>query len=561
MFNFHSANTTEQSLNYLRDFPFFDISNNIISIQSYNPLYSVLFDVNKENVSKICLNQKYNIYNEFHIQDNLGNIINANIFVKHSPLLDPIHYLIGKYQKQSEQIDRLPQLENVNDCHPKVNHYNNASYIDNFFNYLSSQLLHKHGIIHGIDYYGSHLAIQKQFRFNVFDDMDYLEESEYFLKTNNVKYSIENVNTPLYLQNKNTKSKRPIVHIEDDIKLDDIIEYDDIEEENECAIENGQRDSSSEIVFNMESEEMSDSDDSNISNSSDEEDNTLHGDEDDDDDDDDDEDQDEDEDEDEDDESDDSNENEELFAYLYNFPVQMIALEKCDGTFDSLLEDEKLSEKEIIAALMQVIMTLIVYQKGFSFTHNDLHTNNILYVTTSQKHISYLLKGKHYKVPTYGKIYKIIDFGRSIYRYQDKTFCSDSFAPGGDANGQYNCEPYFNQNKKRLEPNFSFDLCRLACSLYDFVFEEELFIKESDMNEVQKLISKWCTDDYGKNILYKRNGDERYPQFKLYKMIARTVHSQVPEEQLSLQVFSHFISKHKNPAKCINIDNLPIYWE
>jgi hypothetical protein len=559
MFNFHSANTTEQSLNYLRDFPFFDISNNIISIQSYNPLYSVLFDVDKYNVSKICFNQKYNIYNEFRIQDNLGNIIYANIFVKHSPLLDPIHYLIGKYQKQSEQIDRLPQLENVNDCHPKVNHYNNASYIDNFFNYLSSKLLHKHGIIHGIDYYGSHLAIQKQFRFNVFDDMDYLEESEYFLKTNNVKYFIENVNTPLYLQNKNTKSKRPVVHIEDDVKLDDIIdEYDDIEEQHD---QHEQIDSSSEIVFNMESDGMSDSDDSNISNSSDEEDNTLDGEDDSDDNEDDDNDSDDNEDDDNDNESDDSNEDEELFAYLYDFPVQMIALEKCDGTFDSLLENEKLSEKEIIAALMQVIMTLIVYQKGFSFTHNDLHTNNILYVTTSQKHISYLLNGKHYKVPTYGKIYKIIDFGRSIYRYQDKTFCSDSFAPGGDANGQYNCEPYFNQNKKRLEPNFSFDLCRLSCSLYDFVFEEELFIKESDMNEVQKLISKWCTDDYGKNILYKRNGDERYPQFKLYKMIARTVHSQVPEEQLSLQVFSHFISKHKRPAKYIDIDNLPIYWE
>ena len=33
-----------------------------------------------------------------------------------------------------------------------------------------------------------------------------------------------------------------------------------------------------------------------------------------------------------------------------------------------------------------------------------------------------------------------------------------------------------------------------------------------------------------KNILYKKNGDERYPDFKLYKMIARTVHNHTPEK-------------------------------
>ena len=36
-----------------------------------------------------------------------------------------------------------------------------------------------------------------------------------------------------------------------------------------------------------------------------------------------------------------------------------------------------------------------------------------------------------------------------------------------------------------------------------------------------------------KNILYKKNGEERYPDFKLYKMIARTVHNHTPEAQLT----------------------------
>ncbi|NCA20779.1 MAG: signal recognition particle-docking protein FtsY, partial [Crocinitomicaceae bacterium] len=47
------------------------------------------------------------------------------------------------------------------------------------------------------------------------------------------------------------------------------------------------------------------------------------------------------------------------------------------------------------------------------------------------------------------------------------------------------------------------------------------------MDDLQKVIAQWCLDDNGKNVLYKRNGQERYPDFKLYKMIARTVHRHI----------------------------------
>ena len=124
---------------------------------------------------------------------------------------------------------------------------------------------------------------------------------------------------------------------------------------------------------------------------------------------------------------------------------------------------------------------------------------------------------------------KIIDFGRSIYKFKGRTYCSDSFAPGGDAATQYNCEPYYNDNKPVIEPNYSFDLCRLGCSIYDFIIDDEEY---EDMNELQKIINKWCTDDNNANILYKKNGSERYPEFKLYKMIARTVHKHTPQKQL-----------------------------
>ena len=249
----------------------------------------------------------------------------------------------------------------------------------------------------------------------------------------------------------------------------------------------------------------------------------------------------------------------------------MICMEKCDGTLDELLEKGEVSCDMASAYLLQIIMTLIIYQRAFQFTHNDLHTNNIMYVNTKIKNIYYLYKNQYYCVPTYGKIFKIIDFGRAWFKYGGHTFYSDSFSYGGDAYSQYNDDPIYDDNKKRVPPNFSFDLCRLGCSLYDFIIDTE-HINLNELDEFQKTVARWCQDDRGKNVLYKRNGEERYPGFKLYKMIARTVHGHTPEKQLEYPFFkTHQIPTHKMKAiiqkmgnksfqkLCINIDNIPAY--
>ena len=259
-----------------------------------------------------------------------------------------------------------------------------------------------------------------------------------------------------------------------------------------------------------------------------------------------------------------SNCNEErINAVIPKFPVQIICMEQCENTFDDLILNEELSEMEWYSAFMQIIMILITYQKMFAFTHNDLHTNNVMYNKTEKEFIYYCYKKKYYKVPTFGRIFKIIDFGRSIYKFDGKTFCSDSFQTGGDAATQYNTEPYFNDKKPRLEPNYSFDICRLACSIFDYMIEDLESVKNLDECEpVTKLIVEWCLDDKGVNLLYKNDGSDRYPDFKLYKMIARCVHNHTPQAQLERKEFSSFtISKNKLPenAKIMNIDEYPSY--
>ena len=82
------------------------------------------------------------------------------------------------------------------------------------------------------------------------------------------------------------------------------------------------------------------------------------------------------------------------------------------------------------------------------------------------------------------------------------------------------------------------------------------------------MIVDWCLDDKGINLLYKNNGDERYPDFKLYKMIARHVHNHTPEAQLERPEFKKFIienlsdfytntDKNKHNIK-IDIDKIPV---
>ena len=241
-------------------------------------------------------------------------------------------------------------------------------------------------------------------------------------------------------------------------------------------------------------------------------------------------------------------------AYIKDFPTQMIFLESCQGTIDNLFSNKLIEENEIISGLFQVIMSLLTYQKAFQFTHNDLHTNNIMYKKTQTKYLYYKFNKTVYRVPTYGRIYKIIDFGRAIYKYQGNIMCSDSFDKTGDASSQYNSEPYFNSSKPRLEPNMSFDICRLGCSIFDFVFDDVPVIPEKEQSEIQKLILDWVCDDNCKNILYKSNGDERYPNFKLYKMIAKTVHNHLPCDQYKNECFDQY--RVDNLKECLDLDEL-----
>jgi len=534
------------------------------SLQNYIPLYENFFSLNESNFNNINLNHKYHLYslissqsrNILHakIIDISNNIKNTSVFCKYSPLLDPLKLLTGKYDSSFNSITTLPTLYNHKQCIPKLIDKNNNSYVDGFFTYLSSQLLHHFNFIHGIDYYGSFLATQNNFLYNIVDDFSYLNESSYFHENTNKLFFIDNkeYENIFNIDSRNNKKKIIINEKLQPLNTDDLNEIDfelfTNETDKPIII-----DLSDVCIYNTILPEKNDSDDSSCSSKSS---NTSinedleSGD-------------------DYDDENSEDNvsieedeeEEEDVYCKIKEFPIQVICLEKCENTLDFLMENNLIDNNEWISCLFQVIIILSVYQKTFSFTHNDLHTNNIMFIPTDKQFLHYCFHGTLYKVPTYGKIYKIIDYGRAIYKYNGKNMCSDSFHPKGDAASQYNCEPYFDSKKPRLEPNPSFDLCRLACCIFDFFVEDVLETKQIiKKNKIAALIFSWLLDDKGRNILYKNDGDERYPEFKLYKMISRSIHNAIPEQQISNEIFKKFIVSKKSinkKTKIINIDLIP----
>lgn len=559
-----------------------------------------------------------------------SNITNEDIFCKYAPLVDPVKFLMGKYD--SSQLHILPSKNGTLGIPlEKIGRRMNSAYIDALFCSISQQ---DTDFIHGIKYHGTYLGIKQNFVVNIEDDIELLSENEYFHDNINKMFSLD---YQIECNGMNSMRNRPPLCIEDgceEIVLDDVVEtLSTLSDENrnmghdhedkgidtdvdtntntdkqnvkdtvgfiEAEIRNfgknineeqtvlelnknetdsdsdsdGDNDTSS-VISAIDNEEMYDNNDNateekweaaSQSDSSDS------------------------------DESDtsyisastslSSNSSQcEISATINEFPVAMIMMEKCSNTLEHYInvetinkmnnmndtndesdvsnnckndEDNSISSSieeldlnitsqgitndEWKSILFQVLMILVYYQKHYQFTHNDLHSCNIMYNDTDIPYIVYKHEGTYFKVPTYGKIYKIIDFGRSIFTYNGQLYASDSFNHGEDAHTQYNCEPFFDTSKARIEPNMSFDLCRLGCSLFDY-FIEDMSTLQTDIEncEIAHLIYTWTLDDQDRNVLYRKNGEERYPEFKLYKMISRNVHRHVPKMEINKPIFNCF---------------------
>ena len=151
---------------------------------------------------------------------------------------------------------------------------------------------------------------------------------------------------------------------------------------------------------------------------------------------------------------------------------------------------------------------------------------------------------------------------------------ADTCLPEGDAATQYNCEPYFNSDEPEYGPNPSFDLCRLAVSMFDAIFPEQpdLKIPKKEMakepnrisyetkSELYNLLWTWLTDSEGKNILRNPDDTERFPDFDLYKHIGKLSKNAIPREQATHVCFDKQFCIDKNSIpENVTVWDLPLF--
>lgn len=502
-------------------------------------------------------------------------------FVKCVHLLNPIDMIKETYICPEHPL--LPQSENTwKKTLLKLHSHNNQAYVDTVCNFVLSRFRELDLTPHCVYFYGATTGINKKYQFNVTNEYDTYRQCKWFwrgMKSHNARLTVTNADPdleeiPNFQEIYDEITKCPFDDLDnlDDSDTESEDELEPIDSENISDIESVKSvksvsfDNIEENVTNnidifeinkkitrhcssKKSYSSSDSDSSEIDS------NENNSDDDDDDD------------------EESIGVDMDILLEIPNMPVILIYQEAQDGVMDSLLDEDEIDghergsqgwEARWIAWLFQIIAALSFLQDAIDFTHNDLHSNNIVWRKTDKKFLYYKSNdGNIWRIPTFGKIFSIIDFGRSIFKLGDHLWVSDDHWPDQEAGDQYNFGPFFNDSKPKNEPNPSFDLCRLAVSLIDGLFDEKppkkkgkgvSIMSEEESWKVYETNSPlfnllWCwTVNKDKHTVYEdKDGNEKYEGFDLYIRIAHDVNGAVPKDQICKSVFQQFKWKQKIP--------------
>lgn len=529
-----------------------ELSSSLQSMKHYSNLESTIppmkqiFNIKNEN--NILFDNEYIIHNIQFTEDNTikgncklntmykNNLIAVDSYLKVTHLLDPIYFIKKKYTEESKK----EKLENSW----------NQAYVETMASYALGKLKEQDVSPHFNIFYGAYTSVADKYSYNISDEVESYRMYRWFWD--------------------GIESETMNIEIEGDDEVINAELMSEIMVKPEFCIESSNNsDDDNELIEELKAVDLNDSNDSNDSNDNELEslnsaslttvstkDASYESDD-----------------------SDGCN----VFLTVKKFPVMMIFTEKNTSTMDDLLEnyEEVGAEPETdgwedrwSAWLFQIIAALTVAQTLFKFTHNDLHTNNIVWAETEQEFLYYTtLNKKVYKVPTYGKIFKIIDFGRSIFSLNEHLFISDDFSEGNDADTQYNFPPLSNKTEEPIVyPNPSFDLARLSISLIEGLFPEtprdklnaKILSKEKGrvvketISDLYNMLWFWLIDEKGENILLDENDNERFPDFQLYVHISMHCKNAVPKDQLKQKVFQKYLIKDINIPKDTKVYSLYI---
>ena len=557
---------------------------NYLHLQRYHPALDI-FKIPESSLShkNLELSSKYHIASWSNQDETNQKIWNTTrtiygsttsepckTFIKTVHLLNPIDLIKEKYTIPDHPL--LPQSENTwKKTLLKLHSHNNQAYVDTVANFVLSALRENNLTPHCVLYYGAATGISKKYQYNISLEYDTYRQCRWFwkgMKSHSARLTVirgdaDVEEIPNFEEIYKDITSCPFEDTDSEvseIELEpvtdkDVPEISDIESIKSFTFDNIEEDAQNvKDIFEINkkvtkrvslkknessSEEESNSDSDGLTSS--------EG-------------------------SDESVELDlDICLEIPNMPVILIYQEAQEGVMDNLLDEDEIDEHKRgsqgwearwIAWLFQVISVLSFLQNAICFTHNDLHSNNILWRKTDKKFLYYKAKdGTIWRVPTFGKIFTVIDFGRSIFRLGKHLWVSDDHWPDQEAGDQYNFGPFFDHTLPKNPPNPSFDLCRLSVSLLDGLFDkappkkkgkgvsimsqEDTWKVYETNSPLYNLLWSWTINKDGHTIYEDKNGDEKYEGFDLYVRIAHDVHNAVPKDQIHKPVFSQFKWKQK----------------
>ena len=469
-------------------------------------------------------------------------------FCKMTHLLDAYRMIQGSYPVAQHPALPSPGRKSAK-VYSKLHDPHNQAYVDAVACYMLSKFREADHSPHFSLFYGAYLAIAKQYYYNITEDFPDLRFEPWFWRqqaSGNFKLIGFDGEEPM-------DESDPLLEAPEDLSYSETNSDSDSDSDSSKVSELYGYKSSEKLTGDSES--LHSASISTASESSDDSDGS-----------------------DDSDYSDEIGKDVKLFAALSEFPTMLMFLESNKDTMDSLLDNDREVgakkgtpewEARWIAWLFQVTAALCQIQSLWSMTHNDLHSNNILWTPTDKPYLYYsTLDGRFWKVPTYGKLFRIIDFGRAIFTHNNTLCISDDYWPDNEAGSQYNFGPLYDPSLPKVYPNPSFDLSRLSVSIIEALFrdipddkggdgdnnEGRILSSESDRTQNEtvsplfNLLWEWLIDQDGRNILWNGDNSERYPGFDLYSVIAQKVKAAVPREQLDKEVFADFICGESGDA-------------
>lgn len=540
------------------------------SLQTFFPALSKIYRLSKTQSEDVWLDSRWRLAS-LDISGTSGPCIvglTANVdcsaqtvptehrkaYLKVTHLLDPVRWMKGQYSLPKHS--GLPWHSRTwTTAWHKLQDSWNQAYVETIATYALGRLREEGASPHFNFFYGAFCARADTYRYNLTEDFSTMRKARWFW--NGQRRGLYRLTV--------LNSAAPEEPVEEDILREVMQEPSESELDSDSSSEEEidvDADETEKIeIGSMHSDEFDDVEYASESESSPEENSktTATGDEDD----------------------DDALADYRVYSEFNDFPVMLIAVEENHGTMDALLDsptevgaEPGTAEWELrwSAWLFQVVAALSAAQSLIGFTHNDLHTNNIVWTPTTEEYLYYkTAAGAIFKVPTFGKLFRLIDFGRAIFTVNGHQFISDDFRIGNDAGGQYCFKPLHPRPEGReVPPNPSFDLCRLAVSLFEALFpdapedkeggqvlssEEGLEVMET-VSPLYNMLWGWMIDDEGRNVLIEPDGEERFPGFDLYTHIAAKIHGAVPSEQLVRPTFDQFQIPAKDVVAGTHIWNL-----